>query len=49
MNHLADQVLKLPVEDALILSNTGGLRETTNHALILNKIHEDIYLIKLSY
>ena len=26
---------------ALILSNTGGLRETTNHALILNKIHED--------
>ena len=25
---------------ALILSNTGGLRETTNHALILDKINE---------
>ena len=34
---------------ALILSNTGGLSETTNHALILDKITEDDLFKKIEY
>ena len=34
---------------ALILSNTGGLSETTNHALILDKITEDDLFKKIKY
>ncbi len=34
---------------ALILSNTGGLSETTNHALILNNINENELYKKIKY
>ena len=34
---------------ALIISNTGGLSETTNKAIILNKISEDELFDKIDY